>query len=113
MNMLPLKFNWRLILICLAVGYLLYSNYLLHHYEVTTKAQAQEIELIKKEKQQLTAQLTIERNATVTQLNLEQQAREKSENDVKIIYKTLSNDACSSARLPDDVIRRLRNKTGN
>ncbi|WKT00517.1 DUF2570 domain-containing protein [Gallibacterium salpingitidis] len=108
--MLPLNINWRIVAVCGGLAYLLYTNYLLHHYEIKSQEQAQTIEAIQKENNQLTNQLTIERKAVINQISQEQQAREQAENDVKIIYKTLSSDSCASARLPDDIINRLRAK---
>lgn len=109
--MLPLNINWRIVALGVFLVYVLYNNYLLHHYEIKSKEQAQVIESIQKENNQLTNQLTIERNSTISQINKEQQVKEQAENDVKVIYKTLSSDSCASARLPDDVINRLHSKT--
>lgn len=78
------------------------------HLAAKNQKQVQTIEQLTLTQQRLNDMLVQERRAIREQLAIEQSHKVKANEDIKIIYQTLSSDHCANARLPDDVIKRLQ-----
>lgn len=74
--------------------------------------QADIIKVQEAENKQLVNILETERAATIAQSEAEKKENDGKNEDVKIIYKHLSSDACSRAKLGNIIIGRLHKQLG-
>lgn len=111
--------KWLVIGILIAglLGYWHWTTSKLEYYKVLSDRQEQVIGQQKNEIVQLNAdiaqkeqQILIERESVKKQTALERQEKEKANDDIKVITKTIYKDrsGCANVALPDDVIKRLR-----
>ena len=98
-------------------GYWYWTTSQLSHYKTLSEKQAQTIAEKEMRITQLNAdiaqkeqQILIERESVKKQTALERQEKEKANDDIKVITKTIYKDrsGCANVALPDDVIKRLR-----
>ncbi|WP_410681184.1 DUF2570 family protein [Avibacterium paragallinarum] len=91
-------------------GWVWYQSQMISSLKAKNQAQAQTIQQLNHSLAEKTRQLSDERKATEKQTALEQTQREKADEDIQVIYKTIKVQDCSRQRLPDDVIKRLQHK---
>ncbi|MFZ7342931.1 DUF2570 family protein [Avibacterium volantium] len=91
-------------------GWVWYQSQMISSLTAKNQAQARTIQQLNHSLAEKTRQLNDERKATEKQTALEQAQREKADEDIQVIYKTIKVQDCSRQRLPDDVTKRLQHK---
>lgn len=98
-------------------GYWHYTQSQLSHYKALTEKQAQTINQQQNQIARLNAdiaqkeqQILLERESVKKQTALEQQEKDKANDDIKIITKVIYKDrtGCANTVLPSDALERLR-----
>ncbi|STO91900.1 putative bacteriophage protein [Avibacterium paragallinarum] len=91
-------------------GWVWYQSQRISSLSAKNQMQAQTIQQLNHHLAEKTKQLEDERKTTQKQTALEQVQREKADEDIRVIYKTIKEQDCSREPLPDDVIKRLQHK---